>query len=87
MEPSVQGDGDTEADTSVHTTRASEDRSANLRRSSRVRKKPAWQTKGDYYMSITDKGSILQSLLCPTTLSQLHPDVIHAIVKGVSDTI
>ena len=87
VEPSVQDDGDTEADTSLHTTEESEDRSANLRRSSRVRKKPAWQTKGDYCMSITDKGSILQSLLCPATLSQLHPDVIYAIVKGVSYTI
>lgn len=86
-EPSIQGEGDTEADTSVHTTVESEDRSTNLRRSSRVRKKPAWQTEGDYCMSVTDKGSILQSLLCPTTLSQLHPDIIYAIVKGVSDTI
>lgn len=58
-----------------------------LRRSSRVRKKPPWQQSGDYCMSVTSKNSILQSLLSPSTLSQLHPDVIYAVVKGVSDTL
>ena len=38
-------------------------------------------------MSVVDKGSLLQSLLSPMTLSKFDPDRIYAIIKGVSDTI
>ena len=73
---------DADADASVQVT---EDEVP--RRSERVRKKTEWQRKGDYIMSVTNKGAILQSLLSPSTLSQFNPDTIYAIVKGVSDTV
>lgn len=85
--PSRRGEAETEADASVHQDEISNGNQTSVRRSQRVRKKPAWQTQGDYCMSITDKSSILQSLLSPATLSQFNPDTIYAIVKGVSDTI
>ena len=38
-------------------------------------------------MPVMDKGSILNYLSSPATLSQLHPDSIYAIMKDVSDTM
>ena len=34
-------------------------------------------------MPITERSAVLQSLLSPYTLSQLEPDTVFAIVKGV----
>ena len=34
-------------------------------------------------MPITEKSAVLQSLLSPSTLLQLEPDTVFAIVKGV----
>lgn len=75
-----------EEDTSVKSIDEDVSSKPALRKSARVRKKPAWQEGGDYCMSVTSKSQILQSLLSPSTLSQLHPDVIYAVVKGISDT-
>ena len=72
---------ETDAEASVQRTEQ------GPRRSGRKRQKPEWLRKGEYVMSVTNKGDILKSLLSPTALSQFNPDTIYAIVKGVSDTI
>ena len=72
---------ETDAEASVQRTEQ------GPRRSGRKRQKPEWLRKGEYVMSVTNKGDILKSLLSPTTLSQFNPDTIYAIVIGVSDTI
>lgn len=57
-----------------------------VRKSTRIRKKPSWQESGDFCMSVVNKGNILKDLFSPTTLAQLHPDAIYAVVKGISET-
>ena len=73
-------DTETEGNTSVDT---SENAAGNIRRSTRFRQKPLWQRQGDFVMPITERSAVLQSLLSPATLSQLEPDTVFAIVKGV----
>ena len=57
-----------------------------VRKSSRVRKRPGWQESGDYCMSVTNKGDILKDLFSPNTLTQMHPDAIYAVIKGINET-
>ena len=78
---------DTEANTAVQGTDEVQISGTGLRRSTRVRKNPSWQEKGEFCMRITDKSLLLQSLLHPGSLSQFSSDQIYAIVKGISDTI
>ena len=73
-------DTETEGNTSVDT---SENAAGNIRRSTRYKQKPLWQRQGDFVMPITERSAVLQSLLSPATLSQLEPDTVFAIVKGV----
>ena len=55
-----------------------------IQRSIRFKQKPLlWQRQGDFVMLITERSAVLQSLLSPYTLSQLEPDTVFAIVKGV----
>ena len=78
---------DTEANIAVQGTDEVQISGTGLRRSTRVRKKPSWQEKGEFCMRVTDKSLLLQSLLHPGNLSQFSSDHIYAIVKGISDTI
>ena len=71
---------ETEGNTSVDT---SENAAGNIRRSTRFKQRPLWQRQGDFVMPITERSAVLQSLLSPSTLSQLEPDTVYAIVKGV----
>ena len=73
-------DTETEGNTSVDS---SENAAGNIRRSTRYKQKPLWQRQGDFVMPITERSVVLQSLLSPATLSQLEPDTVFAIVKGV----
>ena len=57
------------------------------RRSTRVRKKPAWQQSGDYCMGISKQTMMLQSLLSSNAVLRLDSRIISAIVKGVSDIL
>ena len=56
------------------------------RKSSRIWKRPGSQESGDYCMSVKYKGNILKDLFSPSTLAQMHPDAIYAVIKGVNDT-
>lgn len=78
---------DTEANATAQDTDEVQISGTGLRRSTRVRKKPSWQEKGEFCMVVTDKSLLLQSLLHPGSLSQFSSDHIYAIVKGISDTI
>ena len=78
--PLPADDTETEGNTSVDT---SLNAAGNIRRSTRFRQKPLWQRQGDFLMPITERSVVLQSLLSPSTLSQLEPDTVFAIVKGV----
>ena len=71
-----------EGNTSVDT---SDNAAENIiQRSIRFKQKPLlWQRQGDFVMTITERSAVLQSLLSPYTLSQLEPDTVFAIVKGV----
>ena len=37
-------------------------------------------------MSVTNKGDILKDLFSPNTLTQMHPDAIYAVIKGINET-
>ena len=72
---------ETEGNTSVDT---SDNAAGNImQRSTRFKQKPLWPRQGDFFMPITERSAVLQSLLSPSTLSQLQPDTVFAIIKGV----
>ena len=61
-----------EKNTSVGT---SDNAAGNIiQRSTRFKQKPLLQRQGDFVMPITERNAVLQSLLSPSTLSQLEPD-------------
>ena len=37
-------------------------------------------------MSVIYKGNILKDLFSPSTLTQMHPDAIYDVIKGIYDT-
>ena len=60
---------------------------SGLRRSARPRKKPLWQESGDYCMSVQKQSLMVQSILSSGVCSKLDPNIISAVVKGISETL
>ncbi|MCG8035390.1 MAG: DDE-type integrase/transposase/recombinase [Candidatus Thiodiazotropha taylori] len=58
-----------------------------LRRSTRQKRKPKWQESGDYCMGVQKQSLMVQALLTSGVCSEVNPEIICAVVKGISETL